>query len=79
MLLMQRHTQTTRRQVEVSGRNYVLENTKDLLTRRPAVREETSALLKEIYGLVPNYLLQYKLDRAASVATQQVDAACMPT
>jgi hypothetical protein len=63
------------RQVEISGRNYVLENKQDLVTKRPAVREETSALLKDVYGLVPRYLLRYKLDRAASAATQQVKSS----
>ena len=63
------------RQVEISGRNYVLENTKHLVTKRPAVREEANTLLKEVYGLVPRYLLRYKLDRAASAATKQVESS----
>ena len=55
----------------------MLENKQDLVTRRPAVHEETNALLKDVYGLVPRYLLRYKLDRAASAATKQVRAVCV--
>ena len=43
------------------------------MTRSPAVQKESSSLLKEDYGLVPKYLLQFKLNRAASAATKQVD------
>ncbi len=43
--------------------------------KRPTVPQESSTLLKEDYGLVPKYLLRFKLDRATSAATKQVRVA----
>ena len=60
------------RLVDLSCRDYVRENTKGLVMKRPTVAQESSTLLKEDYGLVPKYLLRFKLDRATSAATKQV-------
>jgi len=63
------------RLVDLSCRDYVRENTKGLVMKRPTVAQESSTLLKEDYGLVPKYLLRFKLDRATSAATKQVRVA----
>ena len=63
------------RLVDLNCRDYVRENTKGLVMKRPIVLQESSTLLKEDYGLVPQYLLKFKLDRATSAATKQVNDA----
>ena len=64
------------RLVDVSCRDYVAENTKDLVPKRSAAAQSTDFLSKEDYGLVPRYLLRFKLDRATSAATKQVIKLC---
>ena len=75
------------RLVQVSERNYVLENAQMVAAaaaaagRSPAVQKDTQRdkawLQKADYGMTPQYLQKFKLDMAAQQAASQVRVHAM--